>query len=80
MSDKIVLRPMLDFSIFPRWEIVLIEMWKIILALPFFLWNWAVNSGKYASYAFHMPFRGDEEASDFMKRITPNSIMPFGII
>lgn len=32
MSDKIVLRPMLDFSIFSRWEIVLIEMWKIILA------------------------------------------------
>lgn len=32
MSDKIVLRPRLDFSIFPRWEIVLIEMWKIILA------------------------------------------------
>ncbi len=32
MSDKIALRQMLDFSIFPRWEIVLIEMWKIILA------------------------------------------------
>ena len=32
MSDKIVLRPRLDFSIFPRWEIVLIKMWKIILA------------------------------------------------
>lgn len=51
-----------------------------IFPLLFFLWNWAVNSGKYASYAFHMPFRGDEEASDFMKRIIPNSIMPFGII
>ena len=38
-----------------------------IFPLPFFLRNWAVNSGKYASYAFHMPFRGDEEASDFMK-------------
>ena len=32
MSDKIALRQMLAFSIFPRWEIVLIEMWKIILA------------------------------------------------
>ena len=41
-----------------------------IFPLPFFLWNWAMNSGKYASYyAFHMPFRGDAEASDFMKRM-----------
>ena len=38
-----------------------------IFPLPFFLWNWAMNSGKYASYAFHMPFRGDEEVSDFMR-------------